>query len=73
MEGLIADENVPGLYVPAEKVVDEYRTGSWKFQRLADGCVFASEWRGAEDAECMVSHALFSADDARVLAALFGG
>lgn len=70
MAKVIADENVPGLCAADEPVVAEVRIGSWKFQKLADGCVFASEWRGAPDNEVMVSHLLLSPADVQVLSGL---
>lgn len=68
---VVADPNVPGLYTATEKVIRQVRAGSWKFALLKDGSVFATEWRGSPEAECMVSHALFSPADVKALAGIF--
>lgn len=73
MAALQENENVPGLYEPDSKVVEELRIGPWKFQRLDDGSVFASMWSGAPDTERMTSHILFDSDEASELSKLFSG
>jgi hypothetical protein len=70
MAEIVADETVPGLYKPSEKVVGTARMGARKYELLADGCLFLSEWRGALETERMVSHTLLSAGDVKALTRL---
>jgi hypothetical protein len=69
-DALIADPDVPGLVRPSAKVVRDVRIGTWRFQMLKDGTMFMSHWAGADN-ERMVSHELFSAEDAAKIAGVF--
>jgi len=70
---LRTDENVPGLVTTTLKVVGEKRIGAWKFERLDDGGLFVSQWRGAADCEQMVSYELFDAAAVALIAGLLEG
>lgn len=70
MADVISSEVIPGLYAVSEEVVAEIRIGSWKFQKLADGSVFASDWRGSEVDERMVGYFLLSPSESTQLVGL---
>lgn len=68
---LVADLDVPGLVRLTEKPVDAAAVRGWRFERLADGSVLLSLWTGAAGEERMVSHELFSPEEAATIAAAF--
>jgi len=71
-ETLVSDPDMPGLVRPTSPVIDEMTVQSasegWKFELLADGTLFISQWRG----DRMVSHTLLDKDSKQALAALLG-
>jgi len=63
---LMDDPDVPGLVHPVDRVDQEVVVGDWKFQRLSDGTVLVSCWRG----DRMVTHTLFEVDEVAAIAAV---